>query len=88
MSERIFNMQWRLAIYRSVPDPHRGTRGTCLGPHASRGPAGPLVVHLVIGKRAIKKIELEREKKKKKMKIDKKSEKLTEDRGWEGEKEK
>ena len=26
---------------RSVPDPHRGTKGTCLGPRASGGPAGP-----------------------------------------------
>ena len=24
-----------------VPDPHRGTKGTCLGPRASAGPAGP-----------------------------------------------
>ena len=25
----------------AVPDPHRGTKGTCLGPRASGGPAGP-----------------------------------------------
>ena len=24
----------------AVPDPHRGTKGTCLGPRASGGPAG------------------------------------------------
>ena len=26
----------------AVPDPHRGTKGTCLGPRASGGPARPL----------------------------------------------
>ena len=55
----------------AVPDPHRGTRGTYLGPRASKGPAGPLVVHLSIGKKGKKIIILEREKIREKWKLEK-----------------
>ena len=29
-------------VEQAVPDPHRGRKGTCLGPRTSGGPAGPL----------------------------------------------
>ena len=53
----------------SVPDPQRGTKGTYLGPRASRGPTGPLGVFLCFievikrkGKKGAKNKKLTRER--------------------------
>ena len=72
----------QLTCSKPVPDPHRGTKGTCLGPRASGGPVGPSGGAFRYWKKRNKKGRKRKIGKREEMKIRKKSERVMGERGW------